>query len=340
MNNTLILGIETSCDECAAAVVSDGKKILSNEVASQVEAHRPYAGIVPEIASRMHIEWIDGVVARGLTAANCSLSDIDAIAVTCRPGLIGSLLVGVTYAKGLALATEKPLIAVDHVRAHVYSPHMECDIEYPYIALLLSGGHTMVIDVSGLDQWKVLGTTVDDACGEAFDKVAKHFDIGFPGGVAIERLSSDGNAEEYNFPLPSLRDKRNKFDVSYSGLKTAVIHQREQFRENNAKPELLEDIAASFQKTAIDIILNQAISAAHIYRRNRIVASGGVAANKYLRRRLASENDIDAFFPDLSLCTDNAAMIAGLGYHALNRDGPTNLSFNAEARVPQFRKDG
>ena len=340
MTGSLILGIETSCDECAAAVVRDGTAILSNEVASQVEAHRPFAGVVPEIASRMHIEWIDAVVARGLAAAGCTLAEVDALAVTCRPGLIGSLLVGVSYAKGLALATGKPLVAVDHIRAHVYSPHMEYDIRYPYIALLLSGGHTLVIDVRGLDRWEVLGATVDDACGEAFDKVAKHFEIGFPGGVAIERLAERGDPGAYRFPVPSLRGSRNPFDVSYSGLKTAVIHQREQFRVDRAGSARIEDIAASFQKTAIDIVVDQAIAAARSRGRQRIVAAGGVAANRYLRRRLAAEPDFETFFPRLALCTDNAAMIAGLGYHVLLRDGPSDLTFGAAARVPGFRAVG
>ena len=335
---SLVLGIETSCDECAAAVVRDGAAILSNEVASQVEAHRPFAGVVPEIASRMHIEWIDAVVARGLAAAGCTLAEVDALAVTCRPGLIGSLLVGVSYAKGLALATGKPLVAVDHIRAHVYSPHMERDIRYPYIALLLSGGHTMVIDVQGLDRWEVLGATVDDACGEAFDKVAKYFDIGFPGGVAIQRLSEEGDPEAYRFPVPSIRSGRDRFDVSYSGLKTAVIHQRNQFRVDPSAPERVADVAASFQKTAIDIVVDQAIAAARARGRSRIVAAGGVAANRYLRRRLADEPEFEAFFPGMALCTDNAAMIAGLGYHVLHRDGPSDLGFGAAARVAGFRR--
>ena len=337
MTSGLILGIETSCDECAAAVVRGGTAILSNEVASQVEAHRPFAGVVPEIASRMHVEWIDAVVARGLAAAGCTLAQIDALAVTCRPGLIGSLLVGVSYAKGLALATGKPLVAVDHIRAHVYSPHMERDIGYPYVALLLSGGHTLIIDVQGLDRWEVLGATVDDACGEAFDKVAKHFDIGFPGGVAIQRLAERGDPDAYRFPAPSVRNG-DRFDVSYSGLKTAVIHQREQFRADRSAPERVADIAASFQKTAIDIVVDRAIAAARRRGRRRIVAAGGVAANRYLRRRLADEPEFETFFPRLALCTDNAAMIAGLGYHALRRDGPSGLGFGAAARVAGFRR--
>jgi N6-L-threonylcarbamoyladenine synthase len=262
---------------------------------------------------------------------------VDGLAVTCRPGLIGSLLVGVSYAKGLALATGKPLVAVDHIRAHVYSPHMERDIGYPYIALLLSGGHTLVIDVQGLDRWEVLGATVDDACGEAFDKIAKYFDIGFPGGVAIERLAERGHPGAYRFPVPSVRTGGNRFDVSYSGLKTAVIHQREQFRVDPSGPERVADVAASFQKTAIDIVVDQAIAAARSRGRRRIVAAGGVAANGYLRRRLAAEAEFETSFPSMALCTDNAAMIAGLGYQLLARGERSGLEVNARARVGEFR---
>ena len=226
-----VLGIETSCDECAAAVVNDGAEIRSNVVYSQIEEHRRYQGVVPEIASRKHVEWIDAVVAHALRDAAVGLDEMDAVAVTTRPGLIGSLLVGLSYAKGLALVRELPLIAVDHVQAHFYAPHMEGDLSYPYIGLLLSGGHTLIAEVHGFDRIKVLGATIDDACGEAFDKVAKYFAMGYPGGVAIQRLSAGGDPAAFRFPRPSLHKGDHRFDVSYSGLKTAVIHQREQFRD-------------------------------------------------------------------------------------------------------------
>ena len=330
-----VLGIETSCDECAAAVVVDGVELRSNIVYSQIEEHRRYQGVVPEIASRKHVEWIDGVVAHALRAAAVGLEKIDAVAVTTRPGLIGSLLVGLSYAKGLALARELPLIAVDHVQAHLYAPHMECDLSYPYIGLLLSGGHTLIADVRAFDRIEVLGATIDDACGEAFDKVAKYFAMGYPGGVAIQRLAAGGDAAAYRFPRPSLRKGDHRFDVSYSGLKTAVIHQREQFRDP-AYPATPANLAAAFQQTAVDIVVDKALLASRETGIDCVVAAGGVAANTYLRRRLDRE-PVRTVYPSLALCTDNAAMIAGLGYHLLARGERSPLEVSARARVGEFR---
>ena len=330
-----VLGIETSCDECAAAVVADGTTMLSNVVYSQIEEHRRYQGVVPEIASRKHVEWIDGVVEHALTDAGIDLNAIDALAVTTRPGLIGSLLVGLSYAKGLALALGLPMIAVDHVQAHFYAPHMERDLAYPYIGLLLSGGHSLIAQVHDFDRIEVMGATIDDACGEAFDKVAKYFDFGFPGGVAIQNLAADGDAAAYRFPRPSLHKGDHRFDVSYSGLKTAVIHQRAQFR-NPAYPETPANLAAAFQQTAVDIVVDKALLASRETGIDCIVAAGGVAANTYLRRRLDGE-PIRTVYPSLALCTDNAAMIAGLGYHLLARGERSGLDVNARARVGEFR---
>ena len=330
-----VLGIETSCDECAAAVVTGGAEIRSNVVYSQIEEHRRYQGVVPEIASRKHVEWIDGVVAHALRDAAVGLDDIDAVAVTTRPGLIGSLLVGLSYAKGLALTRELPLIAVDHVQAHFYAPHMEAELAYPYIGLLLSGGHTLIAEVHGFDRIKVLGATIDDACGEAFDKVAKYFAIGYPGGVAIQRLAATGEAAAYRFPRPSLRKGDHRFDVSYSGLKTAVIHQREQFRDP-AYPATRANLAAAFQRTAVDIVVDKALRASAETGIDCLVAAGGVAANTYLRQRLDAE-PVRTVYPSLALCTDNAAMIAGLGWQLLTRGERSPLEVNARARVGEFR---
>ncbi len=330
-----VLGIETSCDECAAAVVAGGVQIRSNVVYSQIEEHRRYQGVVPEIASRKHVEWIDGVVAHALRDAAVELEEIDAVAVTTRPGLIGSLLVGLSYAKGLALARDLPLIAVDHVQAHLYAPHMERDLAYPYVGLLLSGGHTLIAEVHGFDRIKVLGATIDDACGEAFDKVARYFAIGYPGGVAIQRLAESGNAAAYRFPRPALRKGDHRYDVSYSGLKTAVIHQREQFRDP-AWPATPANLAAAFQQTAVDIVVDKALLAARETGLDCVVAAGGVAANTYLRQRLDRE-PVRAVYPSLPLCTDNAAMIAGLGYQLLARGERSSLQVNARARVGEFR---
>ena len=332
-----VLGIESSCDECSAAVVQDGRRVLSNVVLSQVDFHRPFYGVVPEIASRKHVEWIRPVVVDGLAEAGVSLAEIDAVAATYRPGLIGSLLVGLSYAKGLAWALGKPLIGVDHILGHLYAAHLERDIEYPYLGLLVSGGHTIIAQVDRWDSIRVLGTTIDDACGEAFDKVAKHYGVGFPGGLAIDRLARSGDPRAYSFPRPSLNKGESTYDVSYSGLKTAVIHQADHFWNGSAEKSLA-NIAASFQKAAIDILVERALAAASDAGLRRMVAAGGVAANSYLRERMGAERGIEVIFPSLKLCTDNAAMIAGYAYHAFMDGKTADFSLNAEARVPMFKR--
>ncbi len=332
-----ILGIESSCDECSAAVVEDGRTIRSNVILSQVDFHKPYNGVVPEIASRKHIEWIRPVVEEALDKSGTPLDGIQGIAVTCRPGLIGSLLVGLSFAKGLAFSRNLPLVGVDHILAHLYAPHLERDIPYPYVGLLVSGGHTLIARVEAYDRIEVIGTTIDDACGEAFDKVAKFYGMGYPGGVVIDRLSREGNPLSFRFPFPSLHKGEAYYDVSYSGLKTAVIHQIDQFWDGKSEKSPA-NIAASFQKVAVDMLADRVLKAAHDLRLPRIVAGGGVAANSYLRERLGAEKDLEVIFPSLKLCTDNAAMVAGYGYHAL-RDGKTSdLSLNASARVPRFKR--
>ncbi len=333
----LILGIESSCDECSAAVVEDGRRILSNIVLSQVDFHKPFYGVVPEIASRKHVEWIRPVVQDCLAEAGVGLERIDAVAVTYRPGLIGSLLVGLSYAKGLAWSLGKPLVGVDHILAHLYAAHLERDTAYPYIGLLVSGGHTIISRVDRWDRIEVLGTTIDDACGEAFDKVAKHYGMGFPGGVAIDRLARGGDAQSFRFPRASLHKGSSAYDVSYSGLKTAVIHQSDSFWNGKAEKSLA-NVAASFQKAAIDILVDRTLAAASDAGLRRIVAAGGVAANSYLRHRMAAEPDIEVIFPPLKLCTDNAAMVAGYGYHALREGRTADFTLNAEARVPMFKR--
>jgi N6-L-threonylcarbamoyladenine synthase len=332
-----ILGIESSCDECSAAVVEDGRRVLSNIVLSQVDFHKPYYGVVPEIASRKHIEWILPVVTDALAEAGIGVDDLDAVAATCRPGLIGSLLVGLSFAKGFAFSRGLPIIGVDHILAHLYAPHLERDIPYPYLGLLVSGGHTIIARVESYDVMSVLGTTIDDACGEAFDKVAKFYDMGFPGGVAIDRLSREGNPRAFRFPFPSLHKGEAYYDVSYSGLKTAVIHQIDQFWDGISEKSPA-NIAASFQRVAVDILAEKVERAAEDQGLRRIVAGGGVAANSYLRSRLSGGERFETIFPSLKLCTDNAAMVAGYAYHCM-RDGKiSDLSLNASARVPTFKR--
>ncbi len=332
-----VLGIETSCDECSVSIVENGKTIRSNVVATQIEIHRPYNGVVPEIASRLHTEWIRPVVEKALEEGGLAKEELDGVAVTNRPGLVGSLLVGLSFAKGFAYSLGVPLVGVNHIEAHLYAPHLEYDITYPYLGVIVSGGHTIISVVSDIDAMEVLGTTIDDACGEAFDKVAKHYKLGFPGGVVIDKLAAKGNPDAFHFPFPSLHKGDHTFDVSYSGLKTAVINQLDQFW-NDQYEKSNENIAAAFQKTAIDILVSRIEKAAEYTGLKTVVLGGGVAANSYLRERVKSFEEADSIFPSLALCTDNGAMIAGLGYHYLNRGDAAPLSINATARVANYRK--
>ena len=332
-----VLGIESSCDETSAAIVEDGRRILSNVVATQIPFHEIYSGVVPEIASRKHAEWILPVVRRALDEARLQVSDIDAVAATNRPGLMGSLLVGLTFAKTLAWSLDKPFIAVNHMLGHLYAAHLEQDIEYPYLGLLVSGGHSIICKVSNFDDIEVLGTTVDDAAGEAFDKVAKFYGFGYPGGVIIDKLAQKGNPAAAHFPLPSLHKGEYSYDVSYSGLKTAVINQIDRFWNPDFE-KTPENIAASFQETAVKILLNRLFKAVDDTGLKTIVAGGGVAANSRLRALLAERGDLRCIFPSLKLCTDNGAMIAGVGYRYLERGDTSPWNTTASARVSGFKK--
>jgi len=334
-----VLGIETSCDECSVAVVEDGRYIKSNVVATQIDIHRKYNGVVPEIASRTHTEWIVPVVERSLSDAELSEADIDGIAVTNRPGLVGSLLVGLSFAKGLSLSLGKPYVAVNHIKAHLYAAHLEHDIEYPYLGLLVSGGHTIILQVEGFDSLTVCGATIDDACGEAFDKVAKHYDLGYPGGVAIDRLAQSGDSRAFSFPDASLHKGSHRYDVSYSGLKTAVINQLDQFW-NREYEKSKENIAASFQKAAVNMLMKRLSAALSDTGYKTIVAGGGVVANSELRRQLSALTDMGyrVFFPSMKLCTDNGAMVAGIGYQYLVRGMNSEYNESPHARVEGFRK--
>jgi N6-L-threonylcarbamoyladenine synthase len=335
-----VLGIESSCDECAAAVVQDGKKVLSSVVATQIPFHAPYNGVVPEIASRKHTEWIYGVVKEALDKAELRPGDIDVVAVTSRPGLLGSLIVGLSFAKAFAWAYNIPLIAVDHMKAHLYASQLNVaePAAYPFLGLLVSGGHSIICRADSFDDITVLGTTIDDAVGEAFDKVAKHYAFGYPGGMVIDRMAKTGDSGAFRFPLPNLHKGPHRYDVSYSGLKNAAINQLEQFRvtkESEIKPE---DIAASFQKTAVEILLRALFNAAADTGLGTVVAGGGVAANSYLRMRLSERQDLRCVFPPPEFCGDNGAMIAGIAFHYAARGDRSPLSVNASARVEGFKK--
>jgi N6-L-threonylcarbamoyladenine synthase len=351
-----ILGIESSCDECAAAVVRDGEAVLSNVVATQIPFHAPYDGVVPEIASRKHTEWISAVVQEALDKAGVDPGKIDGVAATAYPGLLGSLLVGLSFAKAFAWVRNLPFIAVNHMLAHLYAPRLAlCPgafppssggaVEYPFLGLLVSGGHSIICRVDDFDNITVLGTTIDDAVGEAFDKVAKYYGFGYPGGAAIDKLALTGDPGAFRFPLPNLykgspQGIEHRCDLSYSGLKTAVINQLDQFRVKAAPAggDNPADIAASFQRTAVEILLRGLFRAVEDTGLKTIVAGGGVAANSYLRARLAEQAGLRCVFPPLELCGDNGAMIAGIGYQYLARGDRSPLNVTASARVRAFKR--
>jgi N6-L-threonylcarbamoyladenine synthase len=285
----------------------------------------------------MHTEWISTVVSQALGEAGAAPGDVDAVAATARPGLSGSLLVGFSFGKAFAWSRGLPFIAVDHMLAHLYAPQLETTVDYPFLGLLVSGGHSIICRVDGFDDLTVLGTTIDDAVGEAFDKVSKHYGFGYPGGAYIDTLARSGDPKAFRFPLPNLHKGAHRYDVSYSGLKTAVINQLEQFRVKDA-PATSENIAASFQKAAVDILLRSLFRAVEDTGLRTVVAGGGVAANSYLRARLAERSDLRCLFPPLSLCGDNGAMIAGVGYQYLKRGDRSPLDSTVSARVPAFKR--
>ena len=349
-----VLGIESSCDECAAAVVEDGRFILSNVVATQIPFHAQYKGVVPEIASRKHTEWIYAVVQEALNKAGIGPEGVQGVAVTSRPGLLGSLLVGLSFAKAFAWSRNLPFIAVDHMLAHLYAPRLsppggagEAPPDYPFLGLLVSGGHSIICRADNFDDITVLGATIDDAVGEACDKVAKHYGFGYPGGAAIDTLARSGNPDAFRFPLPKLHKENRReggghsCDLSYSGLKTAVINQLDQFRVQKAGgPEAFSpaDIAASFQKTAVEILLRALLNAVEETGLATVVAGGGAAANSLLRFRLAEQKALRCIFPPPELCGDNGAMIAGIGFQYLTRGDRSPLTVTASARVAGFKR--
>lgn len=332
-----VLGVETSCDETSVAIVEDGHNIITNVVATQIPFHKQYQGVVPEIASRKHAELILPVAKKALADSKLDLEDIDAIAATNRPGLMGALLVGFTFAKALAWTRKLPFIAINHMMGHLYAAHLTQDLSYPYLGLLVSGGHTIICKVEGFDNMQVLGTTIDDSIGEAFDKVAKFYGLGYPGGVIVQKTAEAGNSKAFSFPISHIEGAEHKYDLSFSGLKTSVIHQRHLFLQSGYEDNLA-NICASFQEVAcraIERVLAKAVKDTGLY---KIVAGGGVAANTRLRAMLAEHKDWQCNFPPLKYCGDNAAMIAGVAYNYLLRGDTSTLDTACFPRIEQFKR--
>jgi len=328
-----VLGIETSCDETAAAVVVDGTEILSSVVNSQVAVHHPYGGVVPELASRKHIEAIAPVVDEAIRQSGLSTGSIDAIAVTQGPGLVGALLVGFCFARAFAFTLSKPWVGVNHLESHINSVFLEPDPPpFPFVALLVSGGHTSIYHVDSHTSFSLMGQTRDDAAGEAFDKVAKMLDLGYPGGSIIGRLAKKGNPSAIRFPRPFI--DRNEFDFSFSGLKTAVRRHIETHPETYRSE--IPDIVAGFQESVVDVLSYKVINAARIRGCDHLAVVGGVAANERLRERVRKEAEaegIHVHIPAITLCGDNAAMVGAAGYHYLTRGESAALNSDVYSRA-------
>ena len=314
--DVLILAIESSCDETAAAVVKNGREVLSNVISSQIALHTLYGGVVPEIASRKHIEKINYVIQEALDQAHVTLEDLDAIGVTYGPGLVGALLVGVAEAKAIAYAAKLPLVGVHHIEGHISANYIENkELEPPFICLVVSGGHTHLVVVKDYGKYEIIGRTRDDAAGEAFDKVARAIGLGYPGGPKIDKVSKDGNPHAIEFPRAKIAGA--EFDFSFSGVKSAVLNYLNQCEMKGIKISQA-DVAASFQQSVVDVLAGRAIAAAKKLGEKRIAVAGGVAANSALRQRLKEECDKEGIalcYPSPVYCTDNAAMIAAQGYY-------------------------
>jgi len=331
--NVRILAIETSCDETAAAVVQNGRTVLSNVVHTQIPLHVPYGGVVPEIASRSHVQKIGPVVEKALAEADMVLAEADAIAVTNGPGLVGALLVGLSYAKGLALAAGLPFLGVHHIASHIAANYItHPDLKPPFTCLIVSGGHSHIVAVEDYDRYRLIGRTRDDAAGEAFDKVARALGLAYPGGPNLEKLALEGDANRYTFH--SAFNEGDGFDFSFSGIKTAVVNRLHNARQSNEEIALA-DLAASFQRTVVDILSEKAVRAARMQpgeAGKKLALAGGVSANRALRSALqhrAEEQGVSFYCPDFAYCTDNAAMVGSAAYGKLKAGDADALSLNA-----------
>lgn len=347
-----VLAIETSCDETSAAVVADGRQVLSNVIASQIEFHRKYGGIVPEVASRKHIEVINLIIKEALDKAGKRFEDINAVAVTCGPGLVGSLLVGVCAAKAIAYSLNIPIIGVNHLEGHIYANFLETShqkpvtrIEFPLICLIVSGGHTMIAEVKDHGKYKILGQTRDDAAGEAFDKVARFLGLGFPGGPIIDKLAKEGNPKAVEFKRPMLARRSSKsgggieeefgYDFSFSGIKTAVVNLvKQKGGADNLSSKTIADIVASFQQAAVDVLVEKTIKAAINHNIRTVCLAGGVSANSLLRSQMLKQGEeagLSVIIPSLEYTTDNAAMIGCAAFYKFKNHKFSNLSLKPSA---------
>ena len=326
----LVLAIETSCDETSVAVVRAGTEVLSNVVSSQIDLHAGFGGVVPEVASRAHLEMLEPVIEQALNEAGVPASDLDAVAATHGPGLVGALLIGVSAAKALSVAWDVPYVGVNHMEGHLFATFLERpDLEPPLVVLLVSGGHTMIVHLEALGRYRILGSTIDDAAGEAFDKVARYLGLGYPGGPVVDRLARTGDREAIRFPRGLIDEG---LDFSFSGMKTSVINY---VRKH---PEAADtDLCAGFQEAVVDVLVTKTMRAAELVGANGVCLGGGVAANSRLRERFAeaaAARGLDCLVPDRAYCTDNAAMIAAAANWRLDADGPTGLDDGAHPNLP------